>query len=94
MALQRQIPWDKAQTLWAGQLDPVLANPMTNMNILKDIKLVTGNNVINHLLGRTMQGWQQVDIQGPATVYRNAPFNDLTLTLHSSAPVTISLGVF
>lgn len=79
---------------WASILNPVLANPMTNMSILENIKLTTGTNVINHLLGQVQQGWVIIDIQGAATIYRNAPFNSTTLSLSSSADVTVSLGVF
>lgn len=79
---------------WKSILDPVLANPMTNMGILKNINLVTGNNVINHLLGQIQQGWIITDIQGVADIYRSAPFNNLTLTLNSSSAVTVSIGVF
>lgn len=82
------------QTQWASQIDPMIANPANKMSILKNIVLASGNNVINHLLGRTQQGWIITDIQGAATVYRSAPFNALTLTLNSSAPVTVSVGVF
>ncbi len=82
------------QNRWSSQLNPVLANPLTNPTILKNIALVSGANVINHKLGQTMQGWFVTDINASATVYRSAPFNDLTLTLTASAPCTISLGVF
>lgn len=41
-----------------------------------------------------MQGWFLVDIQGPATIYSSAPFNNLTLTLTSNTAVTVSIGVF
>lgn len=82
------------QTKWKSQIDPVLANPATDMSILKDVKLVSGVNVINHLLGKTQQGWIITDIQAAATIYRSAPFNNLTLTLTSSANTTVNIGVF
>lgn len=82
------------QTQWASQLNPVLANPTTNLSILKDIVLKAGTNVINHKLGQKMQGWFLTDIQGPAVIYRNAELNNLTLSLSCSAPVTVSIGVF
>src|SRR5712671_4951391 len=87
-------PFMLMQNRWASQLNPVLGNPMTNMSILKNITLASGNNVINHKLAQLQQGWIITDIQGAATIYRSQPFNDKTLTLNSSAPVTISLGVF
>jgi len=98
MSLPLQLTKDKdlslLQTKWKSQLDPVLANPMTNMSILKNVNLVIGVNVINHLLGRVQQGWVITDIQGAAQIYRSAEFNNLTLTLTSDAIVTVSIGVF
>lgn len=82
------------QNKWKSLIDPVLSNPMTNMSLLKNVSLVIGNNVINHLLGKIQQGWIITDIQGVADIYRSAPFNALTLTLNSSAIVTVSIGVF
>lgn len=82
------------ETSWKSKLDPIIANPITNMSILKNVQLIMGTNVINHLLGVTQQGWIIVDQQGPGNVYRSAPFNNLTLTLTSSAAVLVSIGVF
>lgn len=87
-------PLSLLQTTWKSQLDPMLSNPLNKVTILKSVPLASGTNVINHLLGRAQQGWFIVDIQGAATIYRSAPFNNLTLTLHSSAAVTVSIGVF
>lgn len=94
MALPLKLSLDMMQTKWKSQLDPVLANPMTNISILKNVQLKSGSNVINHLLGQMQQGWILTDIQGAATVYRGAPFNEFTLTLISSADVTVNIGVF
>lgn len=82
------------QTKWTAQLNPVLANPTTNMSILKNITITTGTNVINHKLGQTQQGWFITDVTAAISLYRSAPFNNLTLTLVSSGPATISLAVF
>lgn len=82
------------QSQWASQINPVLVNPMTNMQILKNVKLTTGANVINHLLARAQQGWMILDINAAVTVYRSQPFNDKTLTLTSSGTATVNLGVF
>lgn len=82
------------ETQWKSQLDPVLANPMTDMSILKDVALINGTTVVNHLLGRKQQGWVITDINGAATIHRSQPFNDKTLTLVSNAAVIVSLGVF
>lgn len=82
------------QTRWKSLLDPILENPLNSVFVLEDVNLVSGNNLINHKLGRRQQGWILLDINGAATIYRNAPFNDKTLTLNSSATVTVKLGVF
>lgn len=82
------------QQKWKADLDPVLSNPMTNMSILQNVNLINGVTVLNHKLGRKQQGWVIVDQQGAASIYRSAPFNNLTLTLTSNAVVTISIGVF
>lgn len=82
------------QTKWAGQLNPLLSNPINSVLVLKNISLLTGDNVINHLLDRVQQGWFLTDIQGAADIYRSAAFNKLTLTLNTSADVIVSIGVF
>jgi hypothetical protein len=82
------------QTSWTAQLNPLLAKPLSSANILKGIDLINGATVVNHLLGRKMQGWMISDINGAATIYRSAPLNDLTLTLTSSAACTVDLVVF
>lgn len=92
--LSPKLSWDLANPLWASSLNPVLSNPLNNINLIQNIPLIIGKNIINHKLGQMMQGWFVVDVQGIATLYRSAPLNDLTLTLTSSAVVTISLGVF
>lgn len=94
MALSPKLDWALANPKWAAELNPVLANPVTNLSILKNVNLVVGDNVINHNLGQQQQGWLLTDIQGVSSIYRSAPFNSLTLTLNSSAIVTVSIGVF
>lgn len=92
--LSPNLPWLLANPKWAAELNPIIANPMTNMNILTNVVLASGTNVINHGLGRTQRGWVVTDIQGAAVIYRNASFNNVTLSLHSDAGVTVSIGVF
>lgn len=82
------------QTRWKSLIDPVLANPLNGISIISNQALINGQTVINHKLGRVMQGWFLVDIQGPATIYRSAPFNNLTLTLTSNTAVVVNIGVF
>lgn len=82
------------QTQWASELNPFLANPLNGVSILEGVSLINGVTVINHLLGQKQQGWFLLDINGAATIYRSAPFNSTTLTLTSSAAVTVNIGVF
>lgn len=82
------------QTNWATSLDPVLANPIIQGLALKNVQLVVGTNVINHLLARKQQGYLITDLQGIADIYRSAPFNSQTLTLTSNADVTVNLWVY
>jgi hypothetical protein len=85
------------QTDWISKINPFLGNPANNSSILKDIPLVTGSNTVNHLLGRTLQGWSVIRRNGPATIYDTQASNprpELTLVLVASAPVIVSLEVF
>lgn len=88
------LPLSLMQSTWSAALNPVLSNPTTNPGIITNQVLVTGMNVINHKLGKKMQGWVITDINAAITVYRSQPFNDLTLTLVASAPGVVSLEVF
>jgi len=94
MSLPQKLPLDLMQTQWASQLNPLLDNPSNSINILTDVVLKSGVTVVNHKLGRKMQGWFITDIQGIASIYRSSAFNETTLTLTSSAGVTVNLGVF
>ncbi len=95
--LPQKLPLDLMQTQWAQQLDPVIANPVLQNNILSKVSLVAGTNVINHKLGRKLQGWQLSRIRASATIYDNQDSNqmpELTLILVSSADVVVDLVVF
>lgn len=94
MSLPLKLGWDLAQTRWSSILSPIVDNPMNNGLLLTGVKLISGVTVVNHLLGRQMQGWIITDINAAATIYRSAPFNNLTLTLTSNAAVTLNLEVF
>ena len=93
-ALSPNLPWNLANPIWAASLNPLLANPLNNLQIIKGIKLIDGNTTVAHGLGRVMQGWLQLDIDAPATYYRSAPFNSKNITFTSNAVATISIGVF
>lgn len=89
---------DQMQTRWASLLNPLLANPTLDSSLLQNISLVTGANVINHKLGRNLQGWQTVRYHGSyAQLYDTQDTNQtpsLTLNLNASANVIVDLVVF
>lgn len=82
------------QTAWKAALTPIIQNEINQGILLQDITLQIGDNVINHLLTRAQKGWMITDINGVASIYRSQPLNDRTLTLNSSAVVTVSIWVF
>ena len=94
MRLPQKLPYDLMQTKWASQLDPLLANQLTQGLLLTDKILAPGDTTINHLLGRKMVGWIITDQDAAASIYRSKPLNDLTLTLNSTVEVTVNLWVF
>src|SRR6185295_6984518 len=92
--LPTQIPYDLMLTKWSSTLNPLLKNPITAGLLISDVNLSLGDNVINHLLGRKMQGWFLIDVDQQAIIYRSAPLNAKTLTLNSNAQANVSLWVF
>jgi len=82
------------QSSWAAAINPLLSKPILGGLELREVSLNSGNTIINHLLDDMQQGWFITDINGAATIYRSAPFNDKTLQLTSSAAVTVSLYVY
>lgn len=85
------------QTTWSTSLNPVVNNPINQANVLKNVLITTGTNVINHLLGRKLQGWFIVGQNALASIYDQQETNQspqLTLVLVSSANVTLQLAVF
>lgn len=81
-------------TRWKSILDPFLADPFVNGQILTGIVLINGVTVINHKLNRLQQGWVLVDQNAAANIFRSQSFNSSTLTLTSDALVTVNLWVF
>lgn len=75
----------------------IIGKQVINGLVLRSVSLSTGSNEVNHLLGRTLVGWQIVRQRAAATVYDEQDANPMpskTLRLNSSAPVTIDLWVF
>lgn len=94
MQLPTKIPFDLMLTKWSSILNPLIANPLNDLSILKNVALGIGETKIPHLLGRMQQGWMILDVNGVATIYRSKPLESLFLYLTSSAAVTVQLGVF
>lgn len=83
------------QTKWASQLNPLLSNILSKASLL-NVKLTTGDNTINHMQGKPLNGYMVVGMQGGYSQIYDKPssYPALTLILNSSAPVTVSLVVF
>lgn len=85
------------QTNWSSSLNPILNNPLVSGQLLTGISLGSGTTIVNHRLGRKLQGWITVGIDGAAQIYDNQASNQspqLTLSLTSDAAVIVSLWVF
>ncbi len=82
------------QQKWAPKINPVLDNQLVQGELIQKVSLAVGANTFNHYLGRQMTGWLIVDQNALATIYRSQPLNSQTLTLTSSAIVTVALWVF
>ena len=97
MQLPKGLTFSMLQTKWASILNPLLGNPSNNASILPKISLLTGSNVVNHKLGKKLQGWSIVRQRSAANIYDDQDANqspDLTLVLVSSADVVVDLQVF
>jgi hypothetical protein len=96
-SLSPNLPWPLANPKWAASLNPLLGNPLVNGNLLNGIKVTTGANVLNHGLGRSLQGYMVVMNNANVTFYDSQSTNprpSLTLILNASGDATISLYVF
>jgi len=85
------------QSTWAAALDPLLQNPATKGSVLSSVPLTTGANVVNHKLGRKLQGWSIVRQRSAGTVYDTQDTNprpELSLALVASANMLVDLYVF
>lgn len=81
----------------AAALIPTFNNPLINGRMITGKVLASGSNIINHGLGRDLQGWFIVGINGAAVIYDTQATNanpSLTLLLTSNATVTVNLFVF
>lgn len=95
MALSPKLPWELANPKWAAEINPILALPVLAGNQINSIVLTaTTPKAINHLLQRMPQGWFVVDKNASAVIWRSSPWTTTTLTLESSANVTINIWVY
>lgn len=85
------------QTSWSSSINPIIDLPISAGLILPSITLASGDNSVNHKLGRKLQGWFIVRQRASATVYDKQDSNqhpELTLTLTASGAVVVDLFVF
>lgn len=97
MFLPKGLTLSMMQTKWASILDPLLANPLNGISILKNITLASGINVINHKLQQPLQGWFIVRRRAACNLYDTQDSNQtpqLTLQLVSDAAASVDIGVF
>lgn len=96
--LPQQLNLDMMQNRWATILEPIINNPVNNSVLLKNVPIITGTNVINHKLGRNLQGWMVTRMRSVyAQLYDLQDSNQipgLTLVLVSDQDLTIDLVVF
>lgn len=90
-------PLSLLQTSWKAILAPFLRNSLLQGQLLNNVELLNGTNIINHRLGRPLQGWIIVGQNASAIVYDAQASNSqpsLTVILISNANVTVNLYVF
>src|ERR1700679_2962003 len=75
-------------------LNPVFNTPTLGGNLLTSQSLVVGSNIINHGLGRTLNGWQIVRQRANAQIWDSQDSNKSptsTLALNASAAVVVDI---
>lgn len=93
--LSTKLTWDQANPLWAAQINPVLANLLIQGLPINSVVLVSGvSQTLNHGLGKNQTGFFVTDQNAAASIFRTLPFNSKTITLQSSADVTVNLWVY
>lgn len=85
------------QNKWAAALNPILGSPLATPVLIPSVSLASGDNTINHRLGRNLRGWLVVRKRAAADIYDKQDSNtmpNLTLVLNSSATCVVDLLVF
>jgi hypothetical protein len=79
-------------------LNPVFDNPLLSGQQLKNIALVTGINVVNHKLGRKLQGWFITRPRAVAATFFDTQDTNklpaLTLEINSSVDIIVDIYVY
>ena len=93
--LSSSLPWQEANPKWASALNPILANLLMQGSQFGPIVFVANTpQTLNHYLGKMQNGFFVTDQNAAASIYRTQPFNSKTITLESSANVTIQLWCY
>ena len=74
-------------------LRSVTGRPIIDGGLLLDIELASGDNAVDHKLGRLLRGYIVVKRSAACDIY-NKDIDTRTLILNSSAAVTVTLWVF
>lgn len=87
---------NKVQENVEAALTPIIACPLVNGLVLKNVELVSGqDNIVAHKLQRRPQGWFVVSPKQSATVWElTSALPASNLNLRCSANVTLDLWVF
>jgi len=91
---------NQVQQNLAKSINPLFVNPIINGNLLPDIILTTGDNYIEHKLGRALIGWIVVRrSDGTSQIFDkqstlSETLQTTQLLLNSSGSVLVSLYVF
>lgn len=81
----------------AAVVNPIVANPILNGILITEVELTTGNNVINHKLGRPLEGWILVRQRSQADIWDDQDDNatpQYTLDLVTDADTSVDLYIF
>jgi len=81
-----------------GSFGPLVGNIQNDSQILENVSLTTGSNIINHRLGRNLKGWKITRMRSQfSSIYDTQDSNpspNLTLLLNSSVNVVVDIEVF
>lgn len=80
-----------------ASLSSVLDKRVIDGRLIEDVSLSSGDNTIEHKLGRTLRGWIVTRLSAAVDIYDKQSTNNLTdlnLVLNSSGTATVSLWVF